>query len=65
MEPGSPGGMIVSQDAGHAVPPGSSSEQWDAERIMLDLLGRDLGLSLEPARIAKRPAAWDGATASE
>lgn len=52
MEPGSPAGMTVSQDAGHTAPPGSSSEQRDAERIVLDLLGQDLGLSLEPARIA-------------
>ena len=52
MEPGSPAGMTVSQDSGHTAPPGSSSEQRDAERIMLDFLGQDLGLSLEPARIA-------------
>ncbi len=35
----------------HETPPGSSREQRDAERVMLDLLGAQLGLVLEPARI--------------
>lgn len=33
------------------LPPGSSSEQRAAERVMLDLLGDRLGLRLDPARI--------------
>lgn len=32
-------------------PPGSSQEQRDAERVMLELLGRRLGRELQPARI--------------
>jgi len=32
-------------------PPGSSHEQRDAERVLLDLLGEQLGLRLDPARI--------------
>lgn len=35
----------------HAIPPGSSREQRDAERVMLDILGQRMGLSLEPATI--------------
>jgi hypothetical protein len=35
----------------HSPPPGDSRAQRDAERVMLDLLGRQLGLVLEPARI--------------
>lgn len=35
----------------HARPPGSSHEQQDAERVMLDLLGAELKLDLEPAII--------------
>ncbi|MFY1635590.1 hypothetical protein ACN27F_20335 [Solwaraspora sp. WMMB335] len=34
------------------LPPGNSAEQRHAERVMLDLLGRDLALRLEPAKIA-------------
>ncbi|WP_327039673.1 hypothetical protein [Micromonospora maris] len=34
------------------LPPGHSAEQRHAERVMLDLLGRDLALTLEPATIA-------------
>jgi hypothetical protein len=33
------------------MPPGNSREQRDAERVMLDLLGRHIGLELEPATI--------------
>ena len=44
--------VVVELAAGHEPPPGDSSEQRAAERLMLDALGRDLGgLSLEPARI--------------
>jgi hypothetical protein len=39
------------RSVGHDLPPGSSGEQRDAERVMLDLLGRELGLTLEPAMI--------------
>lgn len=38
--------------AGCELPPGSSREQRDAERVMLDLLGRQLGRDLSPARLA-------------
>jgi hypothetical protein len=34
-----------------AVPPGSSLEQREAERLMLDLLGTELGVVLDPARV--------------
>ncbi|PMR58853.1 hypothetical protein C1A38_22450 [Verrucosispora sp. ts21] len=34
------------------LPAGHSAEQRHAERVMLDLLGRDLALTLEPAKIA-------------
>jgi hypothetical protein len=37
---------------GHELPPGSSREQRDAERVMLDLLGQQLGTNLNPARLA-------------
>jgi hypothetical protein len=33
------------------LPPGNSAEQRDAERVMLDVLGRQLSVGLEPARI--------------
>jgi hypothetical protein len=42
---------ILSRTGGHAVPPGSSREQRDAERVMLDLLGAELGHGLEPATL--------------
>ena len=38
--------------AGYELPPGSSREQRDAERVMLDLLGQQLGRDLNPARLA-------------
>jgi hypothetical protein len=45
--------VVVELATGHAPPPGDSSEQRAAERLMLDALGLDLGsLTLEPARIA-------------
>jgi len=44
------GGAAV--QAGYELPPGSSREQRDAERVMLDLLGRQLGRDLSPARLA-------------
>jgi hypothetical protein len=34
-----------------ALPPGSSAEQRAAERVMLDLLGERLGVTLDPARL--------------
>jgi hypothetical protein len=37
---------------GYELPPGSSREQRDAERVMLDLLGQQLGRKLDPARLA-------------
>ena len=45
-----PDGSAVQPD--HELPPGSSREQRDAERIMLDLLGQQLGRELNPARLA-------------
>lgn len=38
--------------AGRELPPGSSREQRDAERVMLDLLSQQLGCVLNPARLA-------------
>jgi len=42
---------VVTSAAEDDLPPGSSREQRDAERVMLDVLGRDLGLTLQPTRI--------------
>jgi hypothetical protein len=36
----------------HELPPGSSREQRDAERVMLDLLSQQLGRKLNPAKLA-------------
>jgi hypothetical protein len=47
----------VEQADGHALPPGSSREQRDAERVMLDLLGQRIGRRLEPVRIALQSGA--------
>ncbi len=49
--------MAVLTDAaaiqpGRELPPGSSQEQRDAERVMLDLLSQQLGRKLEPAKLA-------------
>jgi hypothetical protein len=41
----------ITRASDHSLPAGSSHEQRDAERVMLDLLGRQLGLTLEPATI--------------
>jgi hypothetical protein len=41
----------VASQAGHELPPGSSREQRDAERVMLDLLSQQLGQQLNPARL--------------
>lgn len=60
--------IAVIRREGHRVPPGDSAEQRDAERVMLDLLGRDLGLALEPATIAVASGARvevDGCDASQ
>jgi hypothetical protein len=43
-------GSVVQPD--HELPPGSSREQRDAERVMLDLLGQQLGRELNPAKLA-------------
>lgn len=48
---GGSGRTILSRATDHAVPPGSSREQRDAERVMLDLLGAELDRSLEPATL--------------
>ncbi|HEY1640570.1 MAG TPA: helix-turn-helix domain-containing protein [Streptosporangiaceae bacterium] len=45
-----PGRLVVSV-APDDDPPGHSGEQRAAERMMLDLLGQQLGLRLDPARI--------------
>ena len=42
----------IEQPTVHERPPGSSTEQRKAERVMLDLVGEELGLKLEPTRIA-------------
>jgi hypothetical protein len=42
-------GSAVQPD--HELPPGSSREQRDAERVMLDLLGQQLGRVLNPAKL--------------
>jgi hypothetical protein len=42
---------LVERAADHARPPGISDEQRDAERVMLDLLGEELEVELEPATI--------------
>jgi hypothetical protein len=36
--------------AGHELPPGTRGQR-DAERVMLDLLGQQLGRELNPARL--------------
>jgi hypothetical protein len=41
----------VQRGADHTRPPGSSQEQRDAERVMLDVLGEQLKVILEPAVI--------------
>lgn len=46
-----PDAATVADRLGPLAPPGSSAEQRAAERVMLDLLGADLGLTLNPARI--------------
>ncbi|MEU5553512.1 hypothetical protein ABZ738_27415 [Micromonospora sp. NPDC047793] len=56
-DPRTPRSEVLSRDAvartfEDHLPPGHSAEQRHAERVMLDLLGRDLGLTLEPAKIA-------------
>ena len=49
-----------------ATSPGSSSEQRDAERVMLELLGMRLGVALQPRRISHELGAYvevDGSSA--
>jgi len=55
---GADSGVSVEQLGDRARPPGHSTEQRLAERLMLDLLGVELGLGFEPARIEVRPDAW-------
>lgn len=43
-------GSAVQPD--HELPPGSSREQRDAERVMLDLLGEQLARELNPTKLA-------------
>lgn len=43
---------VLERSTAHARPSGSSTEQRDAERVMLDLLGARLGSRLEPVRIS-------------
>lgn len=62
----SDGEAVVARAAGHSRPAGSSQEQRDAERVMLDLAGVQLGVQLEPATITVPSGAWvevDGADA--
>lgn len=51
-----PGWAVVSDataiQSGRELLPGSSKEQRDAERVMLDLLSQQLGRKLEPAKLA-------------
>jgi hypothetical protein len=52
----------------HEAPPGDSREQRDAERVMLDLLGKQLDVVLEPARLTVPSGARvevDGADAGQ
>jgi hypothetical protein len=42
---------VVPADAGEHQPPGNSLEQRAAERVMLDALGEELGLPLDPLSI--------------
>jgi hypothetical protein len=46
-----PDAAAVVDQSGHLAPPGNSAEQRATERVMLDLLGADLGLTLNPTRI--------------
>ncbi len=43
--------LAIDRTVGHERPAGSSFEQREAERVMLDLLGQRIGRPLEPARI--------------
>lgn len=45
------GQATMMRETFHSRPAGSSLEQRDAERVMLDLLGKQLNLALEPATI--------------
>lgn len=42
---------VVTRAPDHSLPAGNSAEQRDAERVMLDLVERQLGVALEPATI--------------
>lgn len=46
------GSAVLDRAEGHRTPPGSSVEQRDAERVMLDLLAAELGHELEPATLS-------------
>jgi hypothetical protein len=59
-----PGAAAVTSQLKHPAPPGNSDEQRAAERVMLDLLGADLGMVLNPTRIPVPSGEWvevDGA----
>lgn len=43
--------LPITRATGHEPPPGNSAEQKLAERLILDLLGAELGCTLEPATI--------------
>ncbi|MET8149357.1 hypothetical protein ACIBSW_34385 [Actinoplanes sp. NPDC049668] len=43
--------IVITGEAAIESPPGNSREQRDAERVMLDLLGLQLGVALDPTRI--------------
>jgi hypothetical protein len=47
-----PAAPVLAAMGSRTVPPGSSREQREAERLMLDLLGTDLGVVLDPARVS-------------
>lgn len=42
---------VIDRATDHVRPPGSSTEQREAERVMLDVLGQQLGRALGPATI--------------
>ena len=42
---------VLERSEGHSTPPGSSTEQRAAERVMLDLVAGDIGCDLEPVTL--------------
>jgi hypothetical protein len=45
------GSAVLERFVDHTRPPGSSTEQREAERVMLDLLAAKVGVTFEPARL--------------